>query len=146
MGDLEIVCVCTHMYLITHNMNRYYLYWIKLKTHIFLFRVWFHFSRWRWKSQSSAIPSGKKKKKSPQILQNFASTFLVFMIGRFKATCFSNILLYEISGQNVTGVFPVIVSFNLNCELPACHKDDEIMFYKKEKVVSYTYKVALASL
>lgn len=68
------------------------------------------------------------------------------MIGRFKATCFSNILLYEISGQNVTGVFPVIVSFNLNCELPACHKDDEIMFYKKEKVVSYTYKVALASL
>lgn len=51
----------------------------------------------------------------------------------------SSTLLYEISGQHASGKFPVF--FTLNCELPAYHKDNRMMFYKEGKGINCVKKL-----
>lgn len=51
----------------------------------------------------------------------------------------SSTLLYEISGQHVSGKFPLF--FTLNCALPACHKDNRTMFYKEGKSTDFVNKL-----
>lgn len=115
-------------------------------------RVWSHFRRRTYKSQSSAIPFRKKNNnQNPTNTAHKSFSILIpqslpLMISRFKAAWCSSTSFYGVSGQNFGGMFPLVFPLNLNWELLASHQDDKMMFYKEEEVMNYISKVVLASL